>query len=435
VPDTKGDAERAAQAAPGKKRGRPSKRGLKREALLEGAAAIFNARGIAATSLAEIAEQLGLSRASVYYYVNDRAELVFQCYQRACDLTAEDLAAAADAPDGLARTLRFVEHALSPERGPTAVLSEVNYLDPPHRQIIQVADQRNVAALTGFIEAGILDGSIRRCDAEVAAQTVMGIIAWGRLTPAWSLAPDAPGFRRRYLKTAREILTDGVAADPSGRFACAIDADAFLPGRFNAFDRREASEVKIDQLLTAASRLFNRDGIEATSMDAITESLGATKGVLYHYMRDKADLVMRCYDRAFDLFDRFAETSAARGRNGLEQSLFGAHINIQAQAGPLSPLMPQPGLDALPAERRDAFRARAMRLRQAFVRLLRKGMADGSVRPLDASIAALLGAGLFAWVPKWLPQDDPRSPRELADEICAIDFQGLRARQPGETPR
>ena len=56
------------------------KRQSKREALLAGAATLFNARGIAGTSLADVAEAVGLTRAAVYYYVNDRAELVFQCY-------------------------------------------------------------------------------------------------------------------------------------------------------------------------------------------------------------------------------------------------------------------------------------------------------------------------------------------------------------------
>ncbi len=67
-----------ANANSAKARGRPSKRTLKRKALLDGATGLFNARGISGTSLADVAETLGLSRASVYYYVNDRAELVFQ---------------------------------------------------------------------------------------------------------------------------------------------------------------------------------------------------------------------------------------------------------------------------------------------------------------------------------------------------------------------
>jgi len=416
------------EAPPAKPRGRPSKRGLKREALLEGAAAIFNARGIAAASLADIAEQLGLSRASVYYYVNDRAELVFQCYLRACELMAEDLATAGEAPSGLERTLAFVRLALTADRAPTAVLSEINYLEPAHAAVVRTANDRNIATLIGFIEAGVADGGIRSCDTEVAAQSIIGIIAWGRLSPQWVQGPRGRSFGARYAKTVVELLTDGTTADPKARFECPIDADIFLPGRFNAFDRREAAERKVDQLLTAASRLFNRDGIEATSLDQITASLGATKGVLYHYLRDKADLVGRCYERGFDLYERFAEMSKSSGANGLERAMIGTHLNTQAQAGALSPLMPQPGLESLPDPRRAALVARAKALTELFSRLLRQGVADGSCRPCDTTMVALTGAGAFGWLPKWLPPDDPRGPRQLADEISNLYFRGLRAR-------
>jgi AcrR family transcriptional regulator len=411
-----------------KRRGRPSKHGLKREALLEAAAAAFNAQGIAATSLAEIAERLGLSRASAYYYVNDRAELVFRCYQRACELMAEDLAAASEAASGLERTLAFVNLALTPGRAPTAVLSEINYLSPAHAEVVRAANDRNVAALIGFVEAGVADGSMRPCDAEVAAQTVIGTLAWGRLSPQWVEDSRGRRFQARFVATAIDLLTSGITTDLARRFEGPIDAEQFLPKRFNPFDRRDASEMRIDQLLTAASRLFNRDGIEATSLDEITASLGATKGALYHYLRDKTDLVARCYERGFELFERFAAAAEAHGGDGLERALIGVHLNVQAQAGPLTPLVPQPGLEALPHPRRDALIARARGLATLFDRLLRQGVADGSCRPTDTRMIALIGAGGFAWLPKWLPPDDPRGQKRLADEISDIYLRGLKAR-------
>ena len=410
-------------APPAKRRGRPSKHGLKREALLEGAAATFNARGIAATSLAEIAERLGLSRASVYYYVNDRAELVFQCYLRACELTAEELAAASEAPSGFERVTAYVARALTPDRPPTAVLSEINYLEPIHAAVVRVANDRNVATLIGFIQAGVADGSVRPCDCEVAAQSIIGMLTWAQFSPQWVHGP-----RGRRLAAMLDLLTHGLSADPEAKFRCAIDVDAFQPGPFNAFDRREASEMKVDQLLIAASRLFNRDGVEATSLDQITASLGATKGVLYHYLRDKADLVARCYERAFDLYERFAHAARSQGCNGLERAMIGTHLNVQAQAGSLSPMTPQPGFEALPEARRAPLVARANRLNLMFSRMLRDGVADGSCRPCDTRIVAQIPAGAFTWLPKWLSPEDRRTPRQLADEISDLLFRGLRAR-------
>ena len=423
-----GDARRetgAAAATAVAKRGRPSRRVDKRAALLDGATALFNARGIAATSLGDIAEAVGLSRATLYYYVDDRAGLVFQCYWRACELTADDLAAAADAPNGFERTLAFVRRALTIARSVSAVLSEINYLPVAQADTVRAANDRNVAALIGFIEEGTADGSIRNCDCEVIAQSIIGILSWANLSPQWVMGPRGRSFRARLLVTMEDLLRHGVARDRSGGFSCDIDAKAFLSGPFNAFDRRQAAEMKTEQLLVAASRLFNRNGIEGTSLDEIVASLGASKGALYHYLRDKDDLIARCYERAFALFEAFADTASARTGSGLERALVGIHLNTQAQAGPLSPLMPQPGLDALPQALRVNLAARGKRLNTRLSQLLRTGMADGSSRPCDSLIVAQIGAGAFGWLPKWLAPDDSRTPRALADEISNFYFQGI----------
>ena len=52
-------------------------------------------------------------------------------------------------------------------------------------------------------------------------------------------------------------------------------------------------------MLMTASRLFNRRGIDGTSLDDITAGLGATKGALYHYLDNKTDLVARCHQAGF----------------------------------------------------------------------------------------------------------------------------------------
>src|ERR1700710_893798 len=45
-----------------------------------------------------------------------------------------------------------------------------------------------------------------------------------------------------------------------------------------------------DQILQAAADLFMEFGYAATSIDAVAQRLGATKGRIYHHYRSKADL-------------------------------------------------------------------------------------------------------------------------------------------------
>ena len=108
----KAEKSNEVEGAPKRKRGRPSLRREKRDELIHGATLLFNSRGISAISISEIAEKLQLARASVYHYVKDRADLVYQCYIRSCEQTADDLLDAATAPTGLERLTLFVSLAL-----------------------------------------------------------------------------------------------------------------------------------------------------------------------------------------------------------------------------------------------------------------------------------------------------------------------------------
>src|SRR5215813_4996157 len=102
----------------------PLKRASKRERALDEAARLFNERGIAATSIADVAAAMDVTRAALYYYFDERDDLVFQTYERACRVMADDLAAADEGGrDGLSRIFAFARRALAPERKPMAVLS------------------------------------------------------------------------------------------------------------------------------------------------------------------------------------------------------------------------------------------------------------------------------------------------------------------------
>src|SRR6202020_3382356 len=67
----------------------------RREQLLDQAARELNSKGISMTSLTDVADKLGFSRASLYYYVEDREDLMFQVYLRSSEIMARRLENAA----------------------------------------------------------------------------------------------------------------------------------------------------------------------------------------------------------------------------------------------------------------------------------------------------------------------------------------------------
>ena len=420
-------AGEAPPAPPAKRsRGRPSQREHRREELIRVATDLFNERGISGTSLGAIAETLGINRASIYHYVDDRNELVFQCYMRACALAADDLGQAGEATTGFERGIAYIERAMTPDRPPSAVLTEINSLAPEIAKIIRDANDRNSETLKRFIGQGVADGSIRACDHDLSAQAIVGMIAWAQLLPQWSGVGRGSQLRARAAASMIDLLSDGLALDRAAVFRCGLRAADFDLQLSNIFDREESSALKLERVLATASGLFNRNGIEATSIDEIAARMGVTKGVLYHYLKDKPDLITQCYERSFALYERFVDASKTHSGDRLDAALINTHLNVQAQAGALSPLMPQPGFGALDDVTRARLQRRASLQNRTLANILQQGVEDGVARPCDALLVTHICAGAIGWIPKWAPVERLRDPVEMGDKICDIFRLGLR---------
>ena len=53
---------------------------LKRKVLIQEAARAFSTRGYHATSLADVARELGVTKGALYYYVKSKQDILFECH-------------------------------------------------------------------------------------------------------------------------------------------------------------------------------------------------------------------------------------------------------------------------------------------------------------------------------------------------------------------
>lgn len=410
-----------------KSAGRPSNREKRREELIERATLLFNERGISGTSLGQLAEELGIARASVYHYIDSRDELVFQCYRNACEWTARDLDSAEKAGTGFEQIIEFVKHTLTPDRAPVAVLTEVNSLNPKIARMICTLNDANIARLSEFVKNGEKDGSIRSIDATILGQSIGGMLAWAQLLPLWTYNRKASEIRAMATETTIDLLTHGLATDRSTPFenhALATDCE----DRFtNIFDPEQAAAMKYEMVLKTASTLFNRNGVEATSIDQIADKIGVTKGVLYHYFDDKSDLIKQCYERSFDLYDRFIDAAESVDGNALDALQTNTHLNLQAQTNGIAPLMPQPGFGSLPDSTRERLTLKSRQQNQALAKILDKAIEDGLARRFRSGLAVHICAGAIGWIPKWLAEDNTYRPFEISDKITDLVRFGIGA--------
>ena len=92
-----------------------------------------------------------------------------------------------------------------------------------------------------------------------------------------------------------------------------------------------------EQILAAASRVFARLGFHATSLEAIGEEAGFSRGAVYYNFADKEELFLelldrRCAERAQDLREVFAGDNGDVAATG-EQAQLAARQALDAMTG------------------------------------------------------------------------------------------------------
>lgn len=196
--------------------------------------------------------------------------------------------------------------------------------------------------------------------------------------------------------------------------------------------RASGSEgVTYERVLREAAALFRTHGYDATTTRALAERLGVKKASLYHHVSSKEKLL---YDLCMQSMDamgvRIAEVLAsADGPMERLRALIRCHVATMLE-NPDPHTSSLLELRALTGERRERVLERRHRYENQVAELIDEGQRSGDVRTdTDAHLLAVLMLGTMNWTILWYQPSGPITPERLADTICALAFDGLRAPQ------
>lgn len=157
--------------------------------VLDVAAKLFMDKGYRSTSLADIGAQLGMNKASLYYYVKSKEELARQLVLRAAkrlrDVSRSPQLDALSAIEALEILVR--EHCaviLDHPKEMSLLIQQRRFVEQGVFEEIVERERLYAANLRAVIARGMEEGVFRRLDASVATQlvldTVNGLLRWYR---------------------------------------------------------------------------------------------------------------------------------------------------------------------------------------------------------------------------------------------------------------
>jgi AcrR family transcriptional regulator len=204
-------------------------------------------------------------------------------------------------------------------------------------------------------------------------------------------------------------------------------------------ERREETRERV---LAAAGRVFARRGFDATSLEAIADEAGFSRGAVYYSFADKDELFLelldrRCAERSQDLREVFAGDIDATSR----QAQLAAQHAFDAMTG--DPEWRALYLGFLAHAARDATFRRRFARRSAEMRGALEEVVVDRTRPVAdtlgmtpeqlAVVNDALGVGLWA---QHMLHGSRAVPPDLYSNALALIVDGIAARNsvPGGTP-
>jgi AcrR family transcriptional regulator len=190
-----------------------------------------------------------------------------------------------------------------------------------------------------------------------------------------------------------------------------------------------------DQILRAAAELFMEFGYAATSIDAVAERLGATKGRIYHHYRSKADLFFDVQVAAMTRLNEQLEPIARGPGNAIERLAAMAlrHTQILLTELPMQKVAVQGlerhllGASAATKRLRSVVKMRDD-YEQMFCEVIDEGIRDGLFIDLPAKLATKPFFGALNWATIWFSQRRLQSPEavdDIAHTLAAFALRGI----------
>ncbi|AEF42412.1 TetR/AcrR family transcriptional regulator [Hoyosella subflava] len=299
----------------------------RKKTILSTATRLFIARGYHQVSMADIADAVGVTPTALYRHYRNKEELLEQTLLTAARGVSDTLVACDPAPEVMLRTLAKV--ALSARGVHPLLRREVRHLHPAHQRAIAEAVVSSVRALSRTVRA------MRPELAASQARFLAWCIAWvmGSISYHRADIPDAE-CEQLLAQIARDVVNALPVTVPYPLLIAEGDAERLAEA--------DASGVRSEELIAAATRLFAEQGYAGTTIEDVAARAGMVGPSIYHYFPRKSDLLKVVLDRCARWIDGY--TSRAVSESGAPEDTVRSIMRYYAEFS-----VAHPGLIAVAA--------------------------------------------------------------------------------------
>ena len=340
----------------------------------------MNRKGVRGMTLGDVAANLDLVPTGVIYYFRNKEELAQACLLTGIERFNAFLEAGEAGSDPRARIDLFLQAYLDFRRrvalGEDEAFAAFNDVRALNAAVVNEAYVAMFRRLRGLLQAPGWPRPALNARTHLVLSEVLWTVAWLHRRDA----EDYPGVATRMVS----MISDGLAA-PGAAWA-----PVALPRLMT-----EAGRDSSEQFLRAATALINEEGYLGASVEKISARLNVTKGAFYHHNDTKDDLVQACFERTFQVMRSTIRQAEAVSTNGYQTLATIAAALVDYQMSGDAPLLRTSALTSVPEAIQPRLLDQFDRISFRFASIVSDGIADGSLRPVDANVAAQMVTGMI----------------------------------------
>jgi AcrR family transcriptional regulator len=186
----------------------------------------------------------------------------------------------------------------------------------------------------------------------------------------------------------------------------------------------------MEEVYQKATKLFREKGYLRTTMNDIAQELDIKKGSLYYYIKDKETLLFEILDRITDILANSGASVSLdhlSTQEKLDRLIHEHFMNVKKYKNEIPLLVYE--VKNLRPDQRDIIIKKRREYEEAFLKVIREGIADGTFLDHNHHVVAFFILGGAFWFSQWFSGEEVNGRQVNEDSFVRLFLNGLLTRR------
>jgi AcrR family transcriptional regulator len=182
-------------------------------------------------------------------------------------------------------------------------------------------------------------------------------------------------------------------------------------------------ENKYEKIISVAAALIRQKGYNGTSLQEIANKIGINKSSIFHYFRNKEELLLRVLERSVNEVNSDLRKIVSNNELTFGEKLkeaFNNHLTsmIEKHADNVNAYLYE--LGNLSRKNQRIYLEKRKSYGKDFEKIIAGMKTEGYFGGLNTKIVTFGLLGMLNWAAKWFKKDGPLTAREVSDIFCRM---------------